>query len=52
MARQRPDAPSTAGKKCLLIPMVVIESSERPTVPARRDGLQVMWEIPIERRLP
>ena len=36
---------STEPEKCLLIPGIAIGSSERPTVPARRDGLQIIWGI-------
>ena len=47
MARKRPDTLPTAQRECLLISRSVIESSERPTVPARRDRPKAVRGIPV-----
>ena len=49
MARQRPDDPAVEQKRHLLISRSAVESSERPTVPARRDRPEAIRGIPDER---
>ena len=46
IARQRPDASSREPEKCLLSYGIVIRSSERPMIPARRDGPEGIREMP------
>ena len=45
MAWQRADIPSAEQKECLLISRSAIDSSERPTVPARRDRPKAIRKI-------
>jgi hypothetical protein len=50
MTRKRPATPSSGQEQCSPIPRSVIESSERPAVPARRDRREAIQEIPGEMR--
>ena len=50
-ARGRPDTRSAEQEECLLMSRSVVESSGSPTIPARRDRPNAMWEIPVHGRM-